>query len=457
MSDDSLMKLPALLPAKGIETIGGEISLPMDERPYRLLGLGVLFLTFVVFGLWAALAPLNSAVIVAGQVTVASQNKQVQHLDGGLVKAIHVHDGGVVTAGQVLLELEDTQWRSQLENVQGQLWDVDAALMRLAAERDGLDKLSWPDELQKSSVSPVLAEILKTQAQLFTVRRQALAAGQDILVQRLAQTQRQIEGTEKQITSLRNRRNSLGDDVKSLEKLAGQNLVAKSTLRQNQRDYEELEGDTTKAVSEVARLGEVLAETRQQMLLGKEEYLKEVGTEISNFQTKRIQLLAQKQGLEDKLSRVAITAPATGKIKGLNMVTVGGVITAGHVIMDVVPSEQEFKIIAQLSPADIDSITPGQVAEVKFSLFNNARNFPVICADLIDVSADTLINQSSQMPYYKATLSIQQDGVIFLKNKGITLVPGMPVEVLLQTGQQSLLNYLFKPLTDIISHAFNES
>jgi epimerase transport system membrane fusion protein len=456
MPDNFLAKLPILLPAKRVEATE-DAGLPMDERPYRLLGIGVVFLTFVVFGLWAAFAPLNSAVVAVGQVTVASQNKQVQHLDGGIVKAIHVYDGDTVTAGQVLLELEDTQWRSQLENVQGQLWDADATLVRLAAERDGADTLSWPADLQKAPIPPVLAEILKTQFQLFTVRRQALAAGQDVLAQRLAQTQKQLEGTENQITSLRNRRNSLGDDVKSLEKLAGQNLVAKSTLHQNQRDYEELVGDTTKAVSEVARLGEVLAETKQQMLLSKGEYLKEVGAGISDFQTKRIQLLAQKQSLEDKLSRVAITAPVAGKVKGLNMVTLGGVISAGQVIMEVVPNEQEFKIIAQLSPTDIDSITPGQVAEIKFSLFNDARYFPVIYADLVDISADTLINQSSHMPYYKATLSIHEDGVIFLKKKGINLVPGMPAEVLLQTGQNSLLNYLFKPLTNVISHAFNES
>jgi epimerase transport system membrane fusion protein len=431
--------------------------LPMDETPYRRLGMTILLVTFVVFGLWAQFAPLRGAVVAVGRIIVASQNKQVQHLDGGIVKTINVQDGDSVHKGQVLLELDDIQWRSQLENVQGQLWDAEASLVRLAAERDDAKSIIWPDSLQKASDTPMLAEILKTQNQLFQSRKQALSSSQDVLVQRLAQTRKQIEGNQNAIVSLKKRRESLDSDVNSLQKLAGRNLVAKTTLRQMQRDYEEVEGDTVKTESEVARLNDSVAEIKQQIALTKEEYLKEVSANISDTQTKRIQLLAQKQSLEDKLSRVAITAPVTGKVKGFNIVTLGGVITAGQIIMEIVPDEQEFKIVAELSPTDIDEIKAGQIAEIKITSSNDTRFFPVIHAELIDISGDTFTNQNSQQSFYKATLKIQDDALKLLKEKNVSLIPGMPAEVFLQTRSRTLMSYLLKPLSDVISHSFNES
>ncbi len=430
--------------------------LPMDETPYRRLGIGILLITFVIFGLWAQFAPLRSAVVAVGRIIVASQNKQIQHLDGGIVKTINVQDGDNVHKGQVLLELDDTQWRSQLENVQGQLWDAEASLVRLAAERDDAPNITWPDSLQKASATPMLADILKTQSQLFQSRKQALKSSQDVLVQRHSQTQKQIDGNQNMLVSLKKRCDSLKNDVNSLEKLAGKNLVAKPTLRQTQRDYEGVVGDTVKTESEIARLNDSLAEIKQQVALTKEEYLKEVGTAISDSQTKRIQLLAQKQSLEDKLSRVAITAPVSGKVKGFNIVTLGGVITAGQVIMEIVPDEQEFKIIAQLSPSDIDEIKVGQIAEIKLLSSNDTRFFPTINAELIDISADTFTNQNSQQSFYKATLKLQDSSLNLLNEKKVSIVPGMPAEVFLQTGSRSLVSYLLKPLSDVIAHSFNE-
>lgn len=456
MPDTSLTKPTAsALTSPYLET-AKQHDLPMDEMPYRRLGLGILIITFVVFGLWAGLAPLRSAVIATGRVIVASQNKQIQHLDGGIIKTINVHDGDQVQQGQVLLELDGTQLHSQLENIQGQLWDANANLARLTAEQNGAKEIIWPDELQKTPVPSMLADILKTQNTLFQARKQALSASQDVLVQRLAQTQKQLDGTEKLLVSLNKRRSSLNNDVDSMAKLAGKNLVAKSAQRQIQRDYEEVAGDAVKTESEVARLHEALAEIKQQTALSKEEYLKEVSSSISDFQTKRIQLLAQKQALEDKLSRIAITAPVTGKIKGLNMVTLGGVITAGQLIMEIVPDEQEFKIIAQLSTTDIDEIRIGQLAEVKFISSNDTRLLPIINAELIDYSGDAFTSEDSQQSFYKATLIFQQDAIKLLKEKNVRLIPGMPAEVFLQTSERSFMSYLLKPLYDVIDHSFNE-
>lgn len=443
------------LPTQQIGSAGQQ-GLPMDETPYRRLGLGILFITFVALGLWAGLAPLHSAVVANGQVIVASHNKQIQHLDGGIVKTIHVHEGENVQQGQALLELDATQWRSQLENVQGQLWDTEANLARLSAERDGANSLTWPDELQKPAASPTLKDILSTQKEMFKARQQSLDANQEMLTQRLTQTRKQIEGDEKQIISLKKRRDSLSSDVSSLEKLADKNLVAKATLRETQRAYEEVLGDLAKVESEVARLHEVLPEIRQQLALSREEYLKEVSTGISDFQTKRIQLSAQQQSLEDKLSRVTITAPVTGKVKSLNIVTLGGVITPGQIIMEIVPDEQKFQIIAQLSSADINDIKVGEIAEIKFISSSDTRLLPTIHARLIDRSTDTFPDEHSQQRFYKLTLELQDDALQLLKEQDIVLISGMTAEIFLPTSQHTLVSYLLRPLSRLLDHSLNE-
>ncbi|EIJ34250.1 HlyD family type I secretion periplasmic adaptor subunit [Thiothrix nivea] len=434
------------------------IELPKNESPYRFLGGLMLFITFVVMGGWAAFAPLDSAVVTVGKVIVASQNKKVQHLDGGIVKEINVHDGDLVKAGQPLLVLDDTQLRAQLDNTNGQLWETEASLERLAAERDGREALVWDAGLEQTSRdNPVLQEILKTQNELFSARRQAFVSEKSVLAQRLAQSNKQIGGLEEELQSLGKRRTSLGEDLGSLNKLVAREMVAKSLVRQNERDYEEIKGDIARSSAEVARLNDVVAETQHQMVLRREEYLKEISSSISELQAKQIQLKSQQAALQDKLGRLVIDAPVTGRVKGFELTTLGAVIGPGSLIMEVVPTEQAYKVIAEVSPQDIDVLVTGQAAEVKFSIFDDARYFPTIFANLIDVSADTLVDEKSKASYYKATLAIQEDSMKVLDEKGLSLVAGMPAEVFLETGERTLLDYLIKPLRDMVERAFNEA
>jgi epimerase transport system membrane fusion protein len=434
------------------------IELPKNESPYRLLGGVVLFVTFVVLGGWAAFAPLDSAVVTVGKVIVASQNKKVQHLEGGIVKEIHVHDGDMVKAGQPLLVLDDAQLLAQMENTQGQLWEAEASLGRLVAERDGRETLVWKGDLEQASRdNVVLQEILKTQNELFNARSQAFVSEKSVLAQRLAQSNKQIGGLGEELQSLGKRRASLGEDIGSLSELVSREMVAKNLLRENERDYEELKGSIARNNAEVARLNDVIAETQHQIVLRKEEYLKEISSSISELQAKQIQLKSQKTALEDKLGRLAINAPVAGRVKGLELATVGAVIGAGHLIMEIVPAEQSYKVVAEVSPQDIDVLTTGQAAEVKFSIFDDARYFPTLFANLIDVSADTLVDDKSQASYYKVTLALQEDSMKVLDEKGLSLVPGMPVDVFLETGERTLLDYLIKPLRDMVARAFNEA
>lgn len=442
------------------------ITLKKDDRPYQIFGLVVLGVMLVSFMLWAALAPLDQAVVAMGRTVVASQNKQVQHMDGGIVSKIHVRDGDVVKAGQPLLTLDDVQLKAQLDSAEGQLWETDASLVRLRAERDGV-ALSW----EGHGLENVSADILKTQEKLYEARKQAQVAGQEALKQRQPQAQEQIVGLQKQIggleqrlVTLGKRRGSLEQDIKKLQGLFAQRLISDIELREKERDSAQLEGDIAstradiaRSQAEIARIRESMTETGHQVALNREEYLKEVSTQISDLQARSIQLQAQRRAVQDKLDRVVIKAPVDGKIKGFEVVTVGAVLQSGAVIMEIVPADQAFKIIAEVSPNDIDAISPGLSAEVKLSVFDNARYFPTIYAKVDDVSPDTLVDPVSKVSYYKASLILEPESLPILEKEQANLVSGMPVEVMILTGERTLLDYLLKPFSDMLSRSFNEA
>ncbi|UOG92043.1 MAG: HlyD family type I secretion periplasmic adaptor subunit [Candidatus Thiothrix sulfatifontis] len=448
------------------EGSSSSITLKKDDGPYRIFGITVLVLMFGAFFLWSTFAPLDQAVVSMGRTVVASQNKVVQHMDGGIVNKIHVRDGDIVTAGTVLLELDDVQLKAQLDSTEGQLWEVEASLERLRAERDGVP-LQWTTAHLKT----IPTDIIKTQEKLFEARQQAQVSGQNALKQRQPQAQEQIIGLQQQITGLEarfdtlvKRRNSLDQDIGRLQGLFNQRLISDIELREKERESTQLEGDmaSTKAEvarskAEIARIREGMTETGHQVVLNREEYLKEVSTQLSELQARRTQLHSQQVAVLDKLARIVIKAPVDGKVKGFEVVTVGAVLQAGAPIMEIVPNGQAFKIIAEVEPAHIDVISPGLDAEIRLSVFDNARYFPVIYAKVDDVSADTLTDPSTKMSYYKTSLSLKPESLSLLDKEQLELVSGMPVEVMILTGERTLLDYLLKPFTDMLARAFNEA
>ncbi len=432
-----------------------EIEVPLDPRPYVRLGLIVLGVTFGILLLWAAIAPLSSAVVASGRVVVASENKVVQHLDGGLVKKIAVEDGEIVKAGQLLLALDDQALRIRLGQVQEQLIEVRANLERLSAERDGRDVLRFSDALLRLTEQGVGTDFLKTQRQLFTSRRSALSSEHSMLLQRRLQTRKQLDGGEKLLVTLGKRLALMEEEQRA--QLAVRDVVAGSKMRETEGQLVALQGEMVAKESEMARLRETLAEIDFNISLKDQEYQKEVVTQMRDLQTQQITLQAEKGEISDKLGRIEIRAPVTGKVKGLNVVTLGAVITAGKSIMEIVPQAQKFKIHARISPMDIDSIYPGLHAEIKLNVFDGSRHFPSLYADLVDVSTDVYEDEAAKESYYKASLTIDEKTLQLLKEKNLQVISGMPVDVVIKTGKRTLLDYLMKPLQDMVVRAFNEA
>ncbi|NNF96132.1 MAG: HlyD family type I secretion periplasmic adaptor subunit, partial [Halobacteria archaeon] len=416
-------------------------GIKIDEHPYRLLGWTILTITFVLMLGWSALAALDSAVVANGRIHVASLNKSVQHLDGGLVKTIAVQDGDLVEEGQLLLSLDRIPLEIKLENINEQLIETEASLERLAVERDALAALTFSDELKERTQRMNAQSILETQRQLFESRRQALSSEQAILRQRLVKTKQEINGTREMIRTMRNRLGLLNQDLTGLRKLVDKNFASKAMLREVQRQRSELQGKMISHEAEVSRLKSSLPEIRSQIELLENEYNKEVISSLRDFQTRRINLLAEQRTLEGRLSRIEIRAPVSGKIKGLDVVTQGAVIKTGITVMEIVPIERDFRIHARISPMDIDALYPGLKAEVRILVFEGSRYFPSLYADLEDISTDVYLEERSGDAYYKATLKVDRDSLAILEQENLKLVSGMPIEVVIKTGERTLLDY----------------
>ncbi len=432
------------------------IEIKKNDRTYIRTGLVTLVVTFVLMMGWSALAPLQSAVVASGRIAVASHNKTIQHLDGGLVKDIAVADGDVVEAGQLLIRLDATPTEIQLENVRGQLLELRSSRERLAAEQVDKQDLFFSEDLKQSIESEGDQAILDMHQALFQARRHALESERKVLQQRIEQSVNQIDGLDKQIAALRQRTRLLDQDLSGLKTLAARSMVSQTKLREAQRKRSELRGDVAALEGEKARLSENIIETRQQILLREREYKKEVITKLRDMQARIIDLRAAERSARDKISRVEIRAPVSGKIKGFDIVTLGAVIDAGKPIMEIVPMDQTFKILARVSPVDVDALYPGLKAEVRLPVFDD-RDFPVIYAELQDVSADTYANESDEASYYKATLLVSADGMTILAKERASLVSGMPVDVFIRTGERTFLNYLTKPFQNMLARALNEA
>lgn len=428
-----------------------------DDSAYVRLGLLALGVTFVFLLAWASLAPLRSAVVANGRLVAASQNKTVEHLDGGLIEEILAHDGDRVGSGQVLLRLDPRPLQIQLDNVDSQLFEIQANLQRLRAEHADRVELTFEAALAQQARNDVEREILATQQALFEARRQALAAERDMLTQRAKQATNQADGLGNVISHLRERVALLDQDLAGLRKLSTGKLVSDSKLREMQRRRGELTGEIAEREGDVAALRETVAENRQRIDLRYKEYRREVADNLRNLQAKLISLQAARRAIEEKLARIEIRAPAAGTIKGFDIATTGTVIDAGQPIMEIVPVESRYRIQARISPMDVDALHPGMQAEVRLAAIDGARHFPVIYADLQSVSADAYSDERRDSDYYKAVLEMRSEALQVLAAEQARLIPGMPVDLYIKTGERTLLDYLTRPIQDLFARALNEA
>ena len=425
-----------------------------DDRPIRRLGYLIVILVFVFFGGWSLLAPLGSAALAPGSVTVEGYRKTVQHLEGGIVKAIHVRDGDTISKGQVLIELDDTSSRAQLETLRGQLFSALAREARLIAERDGKSTVIYPAILTNAT-DPRAQEDMRVQDQSFAVRKRSRAGEIEILKEQRHQLLAKIEGVKAQRTSRSNLSSSLNKELLDFRAMLKEGYVEKQKVSELERRLAESEGDRGDFVANIATAQTQISEIELKILQIDKEFQREVIEELSKVQSELSELNEKTQWLDDTVTRTVIKAPESGMVLGLTVHTLGAVIPPGGHLLDIVPQQEKLVIEAQVSPVDIDRVHTGQSCEIRFSSFKSAKT-PKVSGRLTTLSADRLTDEQNKVSYYLARVEVDKAGLEELRQRGLILLPGMPAEVLINTGDRTFFEYLMQPLSNIFARSLIE-
>lgn len=423
----------------------------INDRPIRRLGYLILFLTFGLFGSWAVFAPLDSAALAPGVVTVKSYRKTVQHLEGGIVKALHVRDGDMVQAGDVLVELDGTQTLAELEMVRSQLIAVRAMEARLTAERDDLPSLVFVPTSEGND--PRVIEAQQNEQRIFVARRSSRLGEIDVLKKRKVQLEEQVRGFQEVIASKQELARSYQSEIGDLNELLKEGFVDKQRLLEQERSVTRLRSEVADLKSSIAQTRLQIGETELQIAQLQKNFISEVVNQLAEVQTQGFDLSERLSAVQDRANRIQIRAPESGMVLGMKVHTVGGVVGPGTPLLDIVPATEDLIVEVQISPMDIDRIAPGKLADIRFSAFKSATT-PVIEGQLTQVSADRLVNEQTGVPYYLGRVELTEKG---RKDLGpLLLVPGMPAEVLINTGARTLLNYLVQPATNAFARSLIE-
>jgi HlyD family type I secretion membrane fusion protein len=404
-------------------------------------------------GLWSAVTPLSGAVIAPGVVTVYSKRKTIQHLEGGIVDQILVRDGDHVDDGQLLIRLADIRARANLAVVSSRLDVLRAREARLRTERDGHRGVAFPDGLMARRGEPSVTEILASEVELFAARRTALEGEVQILEQRIAQLEQQILGLDAQQQANGAQIRLIEEELTGLRSLHEKGYVSKTRILELERRQEELRGERGQHIAEIARARTAIGEAELQIIQVQNDFREEVATHLHEVQADLLDIQERYVAAADELQRLEIRAPQSGIVVGLDVHTLGGVISPGQPILDIVPKEDELVIEAQVAPQDIDKIAIGLEATVRLSAFD-LRSTPELSGTVFATSADRLIEEASREPYYLVAARIPDAELA--KLQGLELVPGMPAEVFIRTGERTALSYLLKPLTDGMARAFKD-
>ena len=416
----------------------------------RRIGLSLIALVFGVFGLWASLAPLDGAAFAPGTVTVKSYKKTVQHLEGGIVSDILVQNGDLVESGQPLLVLDGTQSRASLEMANSEHIALKTMEARLIAERDGLDEVNFSSNLSRADDR--VREEIAAQTEIFTARKNANEGRSDILKQRVEALQNQVVGMEALREAKQILAQSYLDELSDTRTLLNKGFSEKTLLRQAERNYAAASGEAAELTANIAATEVQIGETQLQILQQDSEFQNEVVTQLGEVQTRLKDVDERITALRDVVSRTTVVAPDSGTVNGMQVHTIGGVISSGAAIAEIVPESDELVLEASVNPIDIDRVSVGQEARIRFSTFGSRA--PTIFGTVLTISADSIINEMTGVPFYLARVEVNPEG---MENLGdLALMPGMPAEVYINTGSRTLLQYLFKPFSNAIARSFNE-
>ncbi len=426
---------------------GGEFSI------HRLIIAAVAIIVGLLggAGVWAATATLSGAVIAPGSIVVERNVKKVQHSHGGIIAEIGVKNGDRVEAGQIVLRLDATQVKAELGVLRSQLVEHTARRARLIAERDGESSVTFPRGFLESGSDA--REAAAGETRLFEESKKAKDSQKEQLRQKISQSNDEIVGVRAQRDAKTGELELVDKEVKSVRGLFAKNLATTSRLNGLERDLRRLSGEVGSADAQIARLNGQISEINIQIIGIDETARATAQRDLRSTDARIAELIERETAAKDRLDRVDIRAPRTGLVHDLAVHTVGGVISPAEQLMLIVPEEDGLAIQARVSPADVAQISVGRSARLRLSAFDQ-QTTPEFEGKVVHVPGDVTPDPKTGQSHY--IIRVEMDAKSKVLASGLKLIPGMPVEVFLSTGERTALSYLSKPFTDQMNRAFRE-
>ncbi len=404
-------------------------------------------------GIMGAATDMSGAIISNGALVVESSVKKVQHPAGGVVKSLLVTEGARVDAGDLLIRLDETVAQANLSAVTKSLWELEARRARLQSERDGSIEVLFPDEIATLSDDSPAHAIMVAERRFFQIRRDASDGQRHQLREQVSQLKEQITGLQDQLTAKQQESVLLSKELVGVEQLWEQRLVSITRLVTLQRDSARLLGEKGQLTAAIAQAKGKISETELKIMQIDQDFRSDVARELADIRAKYAETVEKKVAARDQTEKLDLRAPQAGVVHDLNVHTKGGVIAAGETVMTIVPDSDRLIVETRVPPQEIDQVKLGQTAVLRFTNFNQ-RTTPEIDGEVLRIGADVSREDKTGPTYFLVRIAIGQDQIARLD--GTRLMPGMPVEVFIRTGERTLLSYLIKPMADQMHRAFRE-
>lgn len=424
-----------------------------NPRKYSWAGYALLLITFGVLGTWAYFAVIASAVVAPGVVALESDRKVVQHFEGGIVQDILVREADVVQQGDPLIILDNIQVNSEIAVLEQRKATSEALIARLEAEQTFADEVSFPEELLNAEDAHVKSAVT-AQRNIFEDRRSIYLSQAEILDYRAEQLNGQAEGYEVQLEALKQRRALRSELFERMRTGEERGVVESNRLSDMEDEVIQIEASIGTAMSEIAQVKAAAGEARLNILKLKQEYSERANSELKTARSELSEIVEKLTVAADRMRRTTISAPTTGKVQSLAVTTRGSVIRSGEILMEIVPSDETLLIDAKVSPVDVDNVRPGLETEVRFSAFK-AKLSKLVLGEVLSISTDVVTTKdTSEAPYYLARIKVPDENLTEEIREGLTA--GMPADVVILTGERTVLQYMLDPLSEAIFKSLRE-
>ena len=417
------------------------------------IGLWALALGFGGFLLWAGMAPLDEGVPAQGMIAIDTKRKSVQHLSGGLVKEVLVGEGSIVTEGQVLVRLGETVARGNYESIRQRYLGLRAMEGRLLTEQQGGAYIVFHPDVQASIKDPQIRQVVMTQEQLMASRRASLRADLQSNEESIQGQLGLIQSYESMLANRKNQQALLDEELTNTRGLVKEGYVPRNRQLELERMTAEISSGIAELQGNTIRASRAVAELRQRAIVRQQEYRKEVDSLLTDVAREVYGDAERYTAAKEDLARTEIKSPASGQVVGLDIQTVGSVISPGQKLMDIVPEDQTLLVEVRVAPHLIDRVKADLPVDVRFSSFAHTPQL-VVDGKVVSVSGDLLTDPQNGVAYYLARVGVTANGYTQLGKR--QLQPGMPVEVIFLTGERSMLTYLLSPLTKRLAASMKE-